>query len=183
MSCWIYLIYGRRNMLDSTKAYTYPGKKHLIRGIGNGVYENIQLNREGRSKEEDWFAPKTIGTAVELLTRNYNRKDFFLWIDLFDPHEPWDPPRWLSDLCDPGYKGEVYDWATGWQYASMAWISDGKRTYTSWLDTGAATHAFHLFDLKTDPLQKSNLVRKDGALASRMHAALKKKLRDMEMDP
>lgn len=31
---------------------------------------------------------------------------FFLYIDFFDPHEPWDPPRRYIDLYDAGYSGE-----------------------------------------------------------------------------
>ena len=29
--------------------------------------------------------------AVHWLERNYTRENFFLWIDSWDPHEPWDP--------------------------------------------------------------------------------------------
>jgi arylsulfatase A-like enzyme len=28
---------------------------------------------------------------------------FFLCLDSFDPHEPWDPPRYYTDLYDPGF--------------------------------------------------------------------------------
>jgi arylsulfatase A-like enzyme len=28
---------------------------------------------------------------------------FFLWIDFFDPHEPWDPPEYMVRRYDPGY--------------------------------------------------------------------------------
>lgn len=30
---------------------------------------------------------------------------FFLWVDFFDVHEPWFPPRYLVDLYHPGYRG------------------------------------------------------------------------------
>jgi arylsulfatase A-like enzyme len=33
-------------------------------------------------------------------------KPFLLYVDFFDPHEPWDPPRWFIDALDPGYSGE-----------------------------------------------------------------------------
>ncbi|RLF22751.1 MAG: hypothetical protein DRN15_08265, partial [Thermoprotei archaeon] len=39
--------------------------------------------------------------------RNYNSgRNFFLYVDFFDPHEPWDPPKWYVDMYDPDYKGE-----------------------------------------------------------------------------
>jgi len=31
---------------------------------------------------------------------------FFLVVDAFDPHEPWDPPRYYIDRYDLGYKGD-----------------------------------------------------------------------------
>ena len=36
-----------------------------------------------------------------------NRKwdPFYLHLDIFDPHEPWDPPQWYVDRYDPGYEG------------------------------------------------------------------------------
>jgi len=37
------------------------------------------------------------------------RTRFFLHIDAFDPHEPWDPPQHYVDMYDPGYTGEVVD--------------------------------------------------------------------------
>jgi arylsulfatase A-like enzyme len=30
-----------------------------------------------------------------------------LWLDTFDPHEPWDAPPYYVDWYDPGYEGEV----------------------------------------------------------------------------
>ena len=40
------------------------------------------------------------------LERNYKQDDFFLHIDTFDPHEPWDPPQFYVDkYADPDYDG------------------------------------------------------------------------------
>ena len=69
----------------------------------------VLLNRAHRKVETDWFAPGTFKLAMEWLERNYRRKSFFLWIDTFDPHEPWDPPQHYTDLYDPGYKGLVLE--------------------------------------------------------------------------
>ncbi|WP_291999171.1 sulfatase [Caldivirga sp.] len=65
------------------------------------------VNNAGRIHEEDWIPAKTIIEASHWLEENYNLgKPFLLHVDLFDPHEPWDPPRWLIDRLDPGYSGE-----------------------------------------------------------------------------
>jgi hypothetical protein len=47
-----------------------------------------------RRREEDWFAPRVFRAASRSLKRNATAPEpFFLFIDSFDPHEPWDPPR------------------------------------------------------------------------------------------
>lgn len=62
-------------------------------------------NNYGRRYEEDWIPAKTALEASRWLEENCERK-FFLYVDFFDPHEPWDPPRWYVDMYDPGYEGE-----------------------------------------------------------------------------
>jgi arylsulfatase A-like enzyme len=34
-------------------------------------------------------------------------RPFFLWIDTFDPHEPWDAPRYYVDAYDPLFTGDA----------------------------------------------------------------------------
>jgi len=55
--------------------------------------------------EEDRFAPRTAKKAMDWLENNHKCRDFLLWVDFFDPHEPWDPPEDLVRLYDPDYKG------------------------------------------------------------------------------
>jgi len=62
-------------------------------------------NVELRQGEEDYFAPRVFSTAIRWLEENYTVDNFFLCIDCFDPHEPWDPPRYYRDMYDPGYDG------------------------------------------------------------------------------
>ncbi|MHB1133193.1 MAG: sulfatase [Chloroflexota bacterium] len=60
--------------------------------------------------EEDQNVAKTMKQAVKYLEQVDRNKQFFLWVDSFDPHEPWDPPSvWDPDRkCeyDPDYKGK-----------------------------------------------------------------------------
>ena len=56
-------------------------------------------------KEEDCFPPRTAGLAVEWLEENYRFDPFLLWVDFFDPHEPWDPPEYMVRHYDPDYRG------------------------------------------------------------------------------
>jgi arylsulfatase A-like enzyme len=59
-----------------------------------------------RRYEEDYFPAQTMREANRWLEKNYKHNKFFLYIDTFDPHEPWDPPEWYVNMYDPHYKGE-----------------------------------------------------------------------------
>jgi arylsulfatase A-like enzyme len=55
--------------------------------------------------EEDRFPPRTAATVTRWLEENYQFNPFFLWVDFFDPHEPWDPPEYMVRRYDPDYGG------------------------------------------------------------------------------
>ncbi len=94
--------------LDENVPLEYPVEPHMIRYTAERWHQ-VLMNRAHRKVETDWFAPGTYSIAIDWLQRNYRRDDFFLWVDTFDPHEPWDPPQHYIDLYDPGYKGRVFD--------------------------------------------------------------------------
>jgi arylsulfatase A-like enzyme len=62
------------------------------------------LNHDWRG-EEDCFPPRTARTVVEWLEQNYRYENFLLWVDMFDPHEPWDPPEYMVRRYDPDASG------------------------------------------------------------------------------
>jgi len=80
--------------------------------IGQGR-ERARINYQ-RKYEEDYCAPKTM-TAAEKYLEYYYKKKFFLYVDTWDPHEPWDPPSWYVQPYYPGYDGRIvapcyWDW-------------------------------------------------------------------------
>ncbi|MFL6031564.1 MAG: sulfatase-like hydrolase/transferase, partial [Rubrobacteraceae bacterium] len=63
-------------------------------------------NTRDRETEEDWFAPRVFLRATEFLEAASKREPFFLVVDNYDPHEPWDPPEKYTSLYYPeGYDG------------------------------------------------------------------------------
>ena len=58
--------------------------------------------------EDDCFVSRTMNTAVDWLEANYDQgEEFFLYLDTFDPHEPWDAPdSYNTKYVKPDYKGE-----------------------------------------------------------------------------
>lgn len=59
--------------------------------------------------DEDQMAALTMKAGMKYIEEVDKSAPFFLWLDSFDPHEPWDPPSiWDPDLkCpyDPDYSG------------------------------------------------------------------------------
>ncbi len=62
-------------------------------------------NTQDRRTEEDWFAPRLFTRGMDYLEQAEAGQPFFLVLDSFDPHEPWDPPEKYVSLYDEGYEG------------------------------------------------------------------------------
>jgi len=80
--------------------------ENLLKSSNYITYFRANRNRK---KEEDWNTAKLFLIASQWLKDNASRDNFFLWIDCFDPHEPWDvPPRFVK-MYDktPDYDGRV----------------------------------------------------------------------------
>ncbi len=72
-------------------------------------YEQYLKNRSLYREEEDYPLARVAREATDWLKRKAtdHQRDFFLWVDMFDPHEPWDPPEpYRSMYKDPGYEGQ-----------------------------------------------------------------------------
>ncbi len=51
----------------------------------------------------------TATNVINWLKRNHGREEpFFLHLEAFDPHEPWDPPKRFLDEYYPNYSGPTY---------------------------------------------------------------------------
>jgi arylsulfatase A-like enzyme len=61
-------------------------------------------NTMGREREEDWFAPQVFMKGMEFLEVPEGQP-FFLVVDGYDPHEPWDTPDEYISLYSDGYEG------------------------------------------------------------------------------
>ena len=72
------------------------------------IIQYARTNR-GRDNLDDWNCARLFNAAANFLRDNKNRENFFLWIDCFDPHEPWDaPPEFMLKYDNtPGYDGRL----------------------------------------------------------------------------
>jgi arylsulfatase A-like enzyme len=57
--------------------------------------------------EDDTFVAQVMKEGLGWLEKQRKRGNFMLWLDCFDPHEPWDPPFPYNRMyTDPNYKGK-----------------------------------------------------------------------------
>ena len=92
----------------------------VVPGNSRSMQDKVRqyiANTQDRKTEEDWFAPKVFGMATEFLETADRGQPFFLVVDCFDPHEPWDPP----DEYVPSYDGPE---PTVPEYDDSGWISE-----------------------------------------------------------
>jgi arylsulfatase A-like enzyme len=82
-------------------------------------------NTAMRRSEEDWFAPQVFRLASRWLEENAHQSPFFLMVDSFDPHEPWDPPEYYVELYNPGYSGKnpIHP-----MYTTQPWCTESELT-------------------------------------------------------
>jgi arylsulfatase A-like enzyme len=73
--------------------------------FGRNTLIQYLLNQRGRETEEDYQAARVFRSAMDWVDDNGDDGPFFLWIDSFDPHEPWDPPPGYADRYCPDYEG------------------------------------------------------------------------------
>ncbi|UCG94421.1 MAG: sulfatase-like hydrolase/transferase, partial [Candidatus Aerophobus sp.] len=64
------------------------------------MHEVYFCNTALRQSEEDYFAPQVFREAAKWLYQNQGGEPFFLVVDSFDPHEPWDPPVYYRRMYD-----------------------------------------------------------------------------------
>jgi len=79
------------------------GSPTRVQGIGH--HESRDVVAWWR-KESDRNVAKTMTRAGEWLERHY-KEQFFLYVDTWDPHEPWDAPSYYTEQYMPDYDGEI----------------------------------------------------------------------------
>jgi arylsulfatase A-like enzyme len=82
----------------------------LVRGFGigtggRGYFQQYFANTSYRRSEEDWFSPQVFTRASEVLEVLSGGGPFFLTVDCYDPHAPWDPPEEYVNMYDDDYDG------------------------------------------------------------------------------
>jgi len=137
-------------------------------GYRKMVRTYARANRK-RKALADWNCAQLFRTAGEFLADNAKRENFFLWVDCFDPHEPWDaPPEFMKryDKTD-GYDGSIdprsftLHRAEGLPEAVVKRIAAAYAAKVSWVD--------HCLGELLDALDRTGLARNTAVLLTSDH--------------
>ena len=97
----------------------FQPKNHMPPDLWNQGYDNsmrtYMMNSQYWQGEDDYFAAQTVSAAVKWLERNATNSPFMLWVEMFDPHEPWDAPPRFQKMYRDDYGYERYLFGYGVQ--------------------------------------------------------------------
>ncbi len=100
---------GPRDKFDPKKLMP----KHLWNPRYDGNMRQYLMNNRDRKTEADYFCARSFRAGLAWLKANAGSKRFMLFIDTFDPHEPWDAPeRFRRMYCD-AYPCENFQFGYG----------------------------------------------------------------------
>lgn len=89
----------------------FDPKKHMPAHLWNPGYDQRMrqylMNTQDFKADDDYFCARTLTAGLEWLKRNAraNRR-CFLFLDTFDPHEPWDAPKRFQEMYHDQYPAE-----------------------------------------------------------------------------
>ena len=141
--------------VDVTKYHRLPGNDKDA--TWRSRYEQYLRNVSGFKTEEDYFAPRVVKEAIAWLEKATKKQkdNLFLWVDCFDPHEPWDPPPPYREMYDPGYKGlEMIDPVPG---PVEGYMSEAELKHTRALYAGEVTFVDKWIGILLDRIRELGL--------------------------
>jgi arylsulfatase A-like enzyme len=100
------LKYLPANTLEVPLERKHGGKNRGLTHFADPLAQYLANTANRGQDESEFFTPQTLGGAMLWLETNQDAEKFLLWIELFDPHEPFDPPQKYYDMYrNPAYKG------------------------------------------------------------------------------
>ncbi len=112
-------------------------------------------NTTGRRGPEDYFPHQVFSAAARWVREAATRGDFFLWVDSFDPHEPWDPPAPYDTMyTDPNYTGKKIIHP---KYGPVGWMTEEELQNTRALYAGEVTFVDHCVGFLIDALKETGV--------------------------
>jgi arylsulfatase A-like enzyme len=114
-------------------------RQNTVAGNDESMIDKVRqylANTRDRKGEKDYFAPRLFRRGMEFLDTADQGLPFFLTLDSFDPHEPWDPPEEYVKLYSDDYTGRD---PIVPNYGSSDWITDAELERMKALYAGEVT--------------------------------------------
>lgn len=158
--------WARDPLFDTMDAGLFEGKAFRF-------IPYVRANRNRRD-DRDWHSAKLFGAGIEFLRDNAGRGDshrapFFLWLDSFDPHEPWDVPPEYARMydADPNYDGRIDP--RGFLFGDASEISEAaQRRVAAWY-AGKVTWVDRWVGELLDALEESGLEKNTAIVVTADH--------------
>ena len=117
-----------------------PAQPHKIRAIGAGATGGLigyMKNHYYRRYEREFCVGRTFTESMDWLETNHNQDPFFLYIDMWDPHEPFDCPWYDYQLyADPDYDGGQMTYP---EYGRQTYMTEAEKRNVKALYAGNCT--------------------------------------------
>jgi arylsulfatase A-like enzyme len=126
------------------------------------------INRDYVLAPGDYPAARTFDAGLEFIARNREADNWFLQIETFDPHEPFDAPAaWRADY-PTHYRGPTLDWpAYGAVHETPDEIAELRANYAATL-----AHCDHQLGRVLDALDRHGLWRDTAVVMTTDHGFL-----------
>ncbi|MGI6366958.1 MAG: sulfatase [Anaerolineae bacterium] len=99
------LIRGQENDPWVSRVEPLPERPHLGRWSAAYAANSTRL-----TAEEAYATPRTFQSAIQWVRTNGRAEDWFLMVEAFDPHEPFDVPQGYLDLYGDDWDGPQFTW-------------------------------------------------------------------------
>jgi len=105
--------------------------------------------------EKNWFTMQVVEKSIDFLkkARKTNKK-VFLWIDSFEPHEPWNPPAKFDIYTSKDYKGPRLIMPMGGE--AKKWASEEEINFIRGLYAGEVSFVDHCLGYLFEEIKKLN---------------------------
>jgi arylsulfatase A-like enzyme len=144
---------------------SYPASQQKL----NENWHRYAKNTAHFKNEKDYFAAQVFQKSMDWVEQNKNLKDFFLMIDCFDPHEPFDPPPGYVEKYNPGYEGEAAIWP---KYGNADRLSPEELNHVHALYCGEVTYVDHWFGKFYDKLESLGMLDNTMVIVTSDHGFL-----------
>ncbi|MYF99260.1 sulfatase [Candidatus Poribacteria bacterium] len=149
-------------------------KEPLFDCLDDGAFKSNMLRSYARANRNrktlaDWNCAKLFNTAAQFLKDNAKRENFFLWVDCFDPHEPWDAPPEFMKKYDkrPSYDGNIDPRSLGGRNKNV--LSDVAKQHIKDQYAAKLTWMDHCFGEFVDALEATGLDKNTAVILTGDH--------------